>query len=79
MKALLLERYCNLDYISNPLEEREIPIPVPQQGELLVKISACGICHTEIDEIEGRMPPPSLPVILGHQVGGRCGASRRAS
>jgi propanol-preferring alcohol dehydrogenase len=37
----------------------------------LIKISACGVCHTELDEIEGRTPPPALPVIPGHQVVGR--------
>jgi propanol-preferring alcohol dehydrogenase len=36
----------------------------------LLKVSACGVCHTELDEIEGRTPPPSLPVIPGHQVVG---------
>ena len=37
----------------------------------LVKVAACGVCHTELDEIEGRTPPPKLPVVLGHQVVGR--------
>lgn len=42
--------------------------PEPGEGELLLKVSACGVCHTEIDEIEGRTPPPVYPVIPGHQV-----------
>ena len=37
---------------------------------MLIKVAACGVCHTELDEIEGRTPPPELPVILGHQVVG---------
>ena len=45
--------------------------PVPGEGELLVRVSACGVCHTELDEIEGRTAPPVLPVIPGHQVVGR--------
>ncbi|MCP4669389.1 MAG: alcohol dehydrogenase catalytic domain-containing protein, partial [Deltaproteobacteria bacterium] len=45
--------------------------PVPGEKEILVRVSACGVCHTELDEIEGRTPPPRLPVVLGHQVVGR--------
>ena len=51
-----------------PLQPAEIPIPKPVSGQLLLKVKACGICHTEIDEIEGRTPPPTYPVIPGHQV-----------
>jgi alcohol dehydrogenase, propanol-preferring len=49
----------------------EIPVPVPGEHELLLKVSACGVCHTELDEVEGRMPPPKLPVVPGHQVVGK--------
>jgi len=48
----------------------ELPDPVPGTKEILVKISACGVCHTELDEIEGRLPP-KLPIVLGHQIIGR--------
>jgi propanol-preferring alcohol dehydrogenase len=51
-----------------PLSLQQIPEPTPGEGEILIKVSACGVCHTELDEIEGRTPPPELPVILGHQV-----------
>lgn len=54
-----------------PLELIDMPEPVPGEGEILVKVSACGVCHTELDEIEGRTPPPAFPIILGHQVVGR--------
>ncbi len=37
----------------------------------MLQVSVCGVCHTELDEIEGRTPPPRLPVILGHQIVGR--------
>jgi propanol-preferring alcohol dehydrogenase len=50
------------------LQLAEIPVPKPVSGHLLLKVKACGICHTEIDEIEGRTPPPAYPVIPGHQV-----------
>ncbi|MFZ2450767.1 MAG: zinc-dependent alcohol dehydrogenase family protein [Methylovulum miyakonense] len=49
----------------------EIPVPVPDADGILLKVSSCGVCHTELDEIEGRTPPPRLPIILGHQVIGR--------
>jgi sigma-B regulation protein RsbU (phosphoserine phosphatase) len=47
-----------------------LPDPVPQAGEIQIRVSACGVCHTELDEIEGRTAPPALPVIPGHQVVG---------
>jgi len=71
MKAWLLNRTCNLLEESNPLEVAEIPKPAPGEGEILIKILCCGICHTELDEIEGRTPPPKFPIVLGHQVVGR--------
>jgi propanol-preferring alcohol dehydrogenase len=51
-----------------------LPDPTPGPGEVLLRVAACGVCHTELDEIEGRTPPPQLPVILGHQVVGRVAA-----
>lgn len=54
-----------------PLEAVELPDPEPQEGEIRIRVSACGVCHTELDEIEGRTPPPRLPVVPGHEVIGR--------
>jgi propanol-preferring alcohol dehydrogenase len=71
MKAMILKRICDLKVNKKPLELVEMPVPVPKEREVLVKISACGVCHTELDEIEGRTPPPQFPIILGHQVVGR--------
>jgi alcohol dehydrogenase, propanol-preferring len=70
MKALLLQNLAAIEEYSAPLQMEEVPIPVPGEHEILLKVSACGVCHTELDEIEGRMPPPHLPVVLGHQVVG---------
>jgi alcohol dehydrogenase, propanol-preferring len=70
MKAMVLKRICSLDRERNPLALVEIPRPVPRDDEVLVQVAACGVCHTEIDEIEGRTPPPRLPVVPGHQVVG---------
>jgi alcohol dehydrogenase, propanol-preferring len=71
MKAMILKKIARLDESRTPLELADIPIPEPGRGEILIRVSACGVCHTELDEIEGRTPPPRLPVVLGHQVVGR--------
>jgi propanol-preferring alcohol dehydrogenase len=71
MKAMVLRKLCTIDEKAPPLELADVPVPVPGAGEVLIKVSACGVCHTELDEIEGRTPPPRLPVVLGHQVVGR--------
>lgn len=71
MKAMVLTELCALEKNPTPLELTELPDPVPAEGEILVQVAACGVCHTELDEIEGRMPPPHLPVVPGHQVIGR--------
>lgn len=56
---------------SDPLQAVDLPIPEPGPGEIRIRISACGVCHTELDEIEGRTAPPVLPVVPGHEVIGR--------
>jgi propanol-preferring alcohol dehydrogenase len=71
MKAMLLKEICSLEEKRTPLTMGDVPDPVPGEGEILLSISACGVCHTELDEIEGRTPPPEFPVILGHEVVGR--------
>jgi propanol-preferring alcohol dehydrogenase len=71
MKAMILKRICDLSKNQTPLELTDVPDPVPGDKEILFKVSACGVCHTELDEIEGRTPPTSFPIILGHQVVGR--------
>lgn len=71
MKAMILNKLTCLKENIEPLSLVEIPIPKPKKGEVLIKVGACGVCHTEIDEIEGRTPPAKFPVILGHQVVGR--------
>lgn len=68
MKALVLNAIGPVEDSRLHLEER--PIPEPGPGEVLVRVAACGICHTELDEIEGRLAP-RLPIVLGHQVVGR--------
>ena len=71
MRAMALPRIVSLDAVATPLELVELPAPEPAPGEVLIRVAACGVCHTELDEIEGRTPPPRLPVVPGHQVIGR--------
>lgn len=71
MKAMLLRKIAPVRENVAALEYADVAIPVPQPGEILIEVSVCGVCHTELDEIEGRSPPPSLPVIPGHEVVGR--------
>lgn len=70
MKAAILEKISSLEENKQPLKMVELPKPVVGTEEILVKVSACGICHTELDEIEGRTLPAKLPIIPGHQVVG---------
>jgi len=67
MKAMMLREIAPIE--NSPLKMEEVPVPVPAPHEILVKVSVCGLCHTELDEIEGRLRP-KLPVILGHQIVG---------
>ncbi|MGD2097424.1 MAG: zinc-dependent alcohol dehydrogenase family protein [Desulfobacterales bacterium] len=68
---MVLNRLTLVAENQEPLALVDMPEPVPEDNEILIKISACGVCHTELDEIEGRTPPPKLPVVPGHQVVGR--------
>lgn len=70
MRAMVLRNVCDLRRNMSPLSHEIVAEPEPAPDELLVDVSVCGVCHTEIDEIEGRTPPPHLPAILGHQVVG---------
>ena len=71
MKAMIINRVVDVMNNTEPLELVEMPAPEPGEKEILIRVSACGVCHTELDEIEGGPRPPRLPVIPGHQVVGR--------
>jgi propanol-preferring alcohol dehydrogenase len=82
MKAMVLKEFCEIEIEgearrrtdlplkTEPLEMAEMPEPVPDSKQILIKVSTCGICHTELDEIEGRLVPPRFPIVLGHEVVG---------
>lgn len=68
MRAMVLNSITSLEHNNEPLTMSEIKKPVPGDHEVLIKVLACGVCHTELDEIEGRTAPPAFPVVPGHQV-----------
>lgn len=71
MLAMQMTRIVSLLEEDEPLTPVDIPTPAPRPHEVLIRVTACGVCHTELDELEGRTPPPRLPVTLGHEVVGR--------
>ncbi len=68
MKACVLRAPAAIE--TNPLEYAEVATPQPKNGEVLVRVRACGICRTDLHVIEGELPPRKSPVIPGHQVVG---------
>ena len=71
MRAMVLTATASMDRNPAPLTLVRLPRPEPGPGEILMEVSVCGVCHTELDEIEGRTAPPRLPVIPGHEIIGR--------
>jgi len=79
MKAMILNEICNIEVPgrapeenikvtkAEPLQLIDLPVPVLGPKDILIKVLVCGICRTELDQIEGRIIPPKLPVIPGHQ------------
>ena len=67
---MVLESLVDVRTHPTPLSLLSLDEPTLSDGEILLRVTRCGVCHTELDEIEGRTPPPRLPVILGHQVVG---------
>jgi alcohol dehydrogenase, propanol-preferring len=74
MKAMVLKGVSGFAENTSPLVSTDVPEPVPGEGEVLIRVDVCGVCHTELDEIEGRTPPPAFPIIPGHQAVGHVAA-----
>jgi NADPH:quinone reductase-like Zn-dependent oxidoreductase len=62
MRAMLLEAP------HQPLRLAELPIPQPGAGQVLLKVHACGVCHTDLHILDGELTKPKLPLVLGHQI-----------
>ena len=76
MRAMVLEK------IGQPLALRDLPKPKPGHGQLLVRVNTCAVCRTDLHIVDGELPNPKLPLILGHQIVGRVeqiGPSRTGS
>ena len=61
MRAMVLREAKPIE--ENPLEMMEVPQPSPGPDEVLIRIRACGVCHTDLHEVEGDLPLPKLPLI----------------
>ena len=68
MKAMILEKPAPVE--KNPLKAADVPDPKPSAADVLIKVSACGICHTDLHIIEGELASKKLPIIPGHQIVG---------
>jgi propanol-preferring alcohol dehydrogenase len=65
MRAMILDRP------KQPLVLRDVPVPAPGVGQVLVKISACAVCRTDLHVVDAELPDPKLPLIIGHEIVGR--------
>ena len=72
MRAMVLEQPAPIE--SHPLQARDVPTPTPGPGQILIRVHACGLCRTDLHEIEGELPLPKRPLIPGHQVVGHVAA-----
>lgn len=77
MRAIVLTKTAPIE--KRPLKIVDLPIPVPENNEILIKVSVCGLCHTDLDEIEGRLTPSRFPIVLGHQVVGTIAEKTKAA
>jgi propanol-preferring alcohol dehydrogenase len=68
MRAMVLDRP------RQPLVMRERPVPRPEAGNILVAVSACGVCRTDLHVVDGELPDPKLPIVPGHEIVGRIAA-----
>ena len=68
MKTILLEKPEPIE--RSPLKISELPRPIVESGQLLLRVRACGVCHTDLHTVEGDLIAPSYPIVPGHQVVG---------
>src|SRR5690348_5123630 len=75
MRAMLLHEPSPFAAGSSPLQLEDVAAPTPGSGDVLVRVSVCGVCRTDLDVVEGRLAAPRYPVIPGHQVIGHVAAA----
>jgi propanol-preferring alcohol dehydrogenase len=59
----------------SPLQESELPRPVPGPGQILIQVRACGVCRTDLHVVDGELPRPKLPLVPGHEIVGSVAAA----
>ena len=64
MRAMVLEEP------GQPLIWREVPVPQPDPEQVLIRVHTCGVCRTDLHVVDGELPHPKLPLILGHEIVG---------
>lgn len=69
MNAMVLDSPASVE--TSPLQARELPMPEPGAGEVLIAVEVCGVCRTDLHVVEGELPPHRQPIIPGHEVVGR--------
>ena len=65
MQAMVLDR------VGTPLRAAELPVPAPSANQVLIKVTACGVCRTDLHILDGELTQPKLPLVLGHEIIGR--------
>src|SRR5919197_2089208 len=65
MRAMVLHRQ------REPLRLEELPEPEPADGQILIRVAACGVCRTDLHVVDGDLTNPKLPLVVGHQIVGR--------
>jgi propanol-preferring alcohol dehydrogenase len=66
-----------LEQPRTPLTLRDIPPPIPREGQLRIQVSACAVCRTDLHVVDGELPDPKLPLVVGHQIVGVDDRGRR--
>src|SRR5437016_13773633 len=64
MRAMVLEAP------RTPLREKRLPVPIPGPGQILLRVLCCGVCRTDLHVVDGELPDPKLPLVVGHQIVG---------
>jgi propanol-preferring alcohol dehydrogenase len=67
-------RSMTFERVGSPLKMREGPVPRPEPGEILLEVSACGVCRTDLHVVDGDLPNPKRPVVPGHEIVGKVAA-----
>jgi propanol-preferring alcohol dehydrogenase len=70
MRAMVLRE------VKRPLEMTELPRPRPKDGELLIRVECCAVCRTDLHVVDGELPDPKLPLVIGHQIVGTADGRR---